>query len=95
MKRYSVWRQAGTLTIYRSVGLDRSCRVEFRPHDYYDWPLSLDGFTASESDYEGSDDIHCPCGETLSGWDGTAGCMLSMIYMHCDAAGHPKPRYEP
>lgn len=63
--------------------------------DYYDWPLDYDSFMTGPSDYDmPSDEVYCPCGETLAPWDGTAGELLRMIYRHCAKAGHPKPRFD-
>lgn len=62
---------------------------------YHERSLNLDGFMTGPSDYDtSSDEVYCPCGATLPGWDGSAGELLRMIYRHCGAAGHPKPRFD-
>lgn len=97
-RRYPVWRRATDLPLLRDLAF-LPWWVEFRAvenSDYHLWPLDLDSFTTGRSDYEVlSDEINCPCGAILYPWDGTAGEMLRMIYGHCEASGHPKPRYEP
>lgn len=63
--------------------------------DWHEWPLCLDGFVTGASEYDGlSDEVYCPCGDTLSGWDGTAAHLLRLIYQHCESKGHPRPVFE-
>lgn len=63
--------------------------------DFYSTPLDLDDFVTGPSDYDmPSDEVYCPCGATLPGWDGSAGTLLRMIYQHCGASGHPRPVFD-
>lgn len=97
MKRYPVWRRAGDLVLTRATG-HRDFRVEnhsIELRDYFEAPLDLDSFLTGPSDYEmPSDEVYCPCGDALGGWDGTAGELLRLIYQHCENKGHPRPVFE-
>jgi hypothetical protein len=95
-----VWRYP-ILRTYRSIGsrlFENTPHVEFVPAsggagaDYFGWPLSYDDFTTGPSDHEmPSDEIYCPCGETMP-WDGDAGDLLRRIDDHCKATPvHPMP----
>lgn len=95
-RTFPVWR--GQIVTTVKMGL-REFRADFfaiESRDFFPWPMDLDGFTTGPSDYDSpSDEVYCPCGATLPGWDGTAGHLLRLIHHHCETSGHPKPRYEP
>lgn len=62
---------------------------------HHSWPMVYDNFATGSSDYDmASDEVYCPCGETLSCWDGTAGQLIRMIDQHCRTSGHPMPKLE-
>jgi len=100
-RRFAVWRNpildlwvpAGTQ--HRRVFYARGPEFGVGSADYYSWPLDLDDFVTGASEYDSpSDEIYCPCGATLVGWDGSAGHLLRAIDAHCHSAGHPIPRFE-
>lgn len=99
-RTFPVWR--GEIFPLRDIGFPgRQQLVQFIATDYgpsadfYPWPLDLDAFTTGPSDYDmSSDEAYCPCGATLSGWDGTAAHLLRLIYQHCATSAHPRPRFE-
>lgn len=103
-RTFPIWQYAGDMVIFRDIAFPgRPAQlVQFIASDYgpnaafYGWPLDLDGFTTGPSDYDTpSDEVYCPCGATLDGWDGTAGHLLRLIHHHCETSAHPRPRYEP
>jgi len=100
-RTFPVWR--GQIFPLRNIGhparppqLVQFIASDYGPGaDFFPWPLDLDGFTTGPSDYDmSSDEVYCPCGDTLSGWDGTAGHLLRLIYQHCVTSAHPRPRFE-
>lgn len=97
-RTFPVWRNAGRVELLVPIGHARRgapSRIVFRPHfsEIFEVPLSYDGFRTGPSDYENpSDEIYCPCGETLRWLNGDAGDLLRRIDDHCKATpGHPMP----
>ena len=88
-----LWVPAGTQ--HRVVFFAKGPEFGVPSADYYSWPLDLDDFVTGQSDYDmPSDEVYCPCGATLPGWDGTVGHLLRLVGDHCHKAQHPRPKVE-
>lgn len=101
-RTFPLWRGAAAVELWIPAGTRHKVVFVARgpemswSADWYDSPLDLDAFNTGASDYDTpADELYCPCGATLPGWDGNVATALRMIFDHCAKAGHPKPRFEP
>lgn len=94
IRRFPYWRNAEHLVVFRTLaGPTREYRtpVFLMPGvDFTDAEFTLDVFDAQTEGW--ALDVNCPCGEQVAGE--SAGDLLRNIYRHCEAAGHPYPRFE-
>ncbi len=73
-------------TVRPSHGPDREVSYPFMPdlgQDYFHRPLTVASFLTGPSDYDtASDELYCPCGDTLEWPDGSLGTAIQVAEKH-------------